>query len=95
MSPDNNRPQNIVSMPKIDTSKGEAVKPDKGSTNGGKTRYDDIMNYLGNIEEEFSQFAITNRSAIQESPSVTPSRARLGAAAANPSAIDDSSFLGS
>lgn len=52
------------------------------------------MNYLGNIEDEFSQMAISNRTAILESPAglATPSR---GGAIANKSAIDDTSFLGS
>ena len=55
------------------------------------------MNYLGNIEEEFSQMAISNRSVLQESPGLaTPARGRLdgGIMAAAKSAIDDSSFLG-
>ena len=86
-------------VPKIDTKKSakmESVKQtsEVPSKNGGKTRYDEIMNYLGNIEEEFSQMAISNRSAIQESPSMTPGHARLGGVVANPSAMDDS-ILGS
>ena len=56
------------------------------------------MNYLGNIEEEFSQMAISNRSALQASPGLaTPARGRLdgGIMATAKSAIDDTSFLGS
>ena len=66
----------------------------------GKTRYEEIMNYLGNIEEEFSHMSITNRSAIADSPGLgTPAGKRgamLGAGAIMPpSALDESSFLGS
>ena len=64
---------------------------------GEKTRFDEIMSYLGDVEEEFSQM-VSNRSILQESPAnaalATPGKSRLGMAPANASAIDDS-FLGS
>ena len=28
-----------------------------------KSRYEEIMSYLGSVEEEFSQLAVSNRSA--------------------------------
>lgn len=56
------------------------------------------MSYLGNIEEEFSQMAITNRSALNDShihgtPAGKGSRA--GDLVSVPSNLDDTSFLGS
>ena len=33
-----------------------------------KSRVDDFMNFLGNIEQEFSQVVASNRSMVQESP---------------------------
>ena len=66
------------------------------ASKGEKTRFDEIMNYLGDVEEEFSQM-ISNRSILQETPGgvalATPGKSRLGMAAANSSAIDESSFL--
>ena len=45
-------------------------KPSQIQGQASKTRYQEIMNYLGNIEEEFSQMAISNRSHMPASPSV-------------------------
>ena len=33
-----------------------------------KSRVDEFMNFLGNIESEFSQMTPSNRTAVQESP---------------------------
>lgn len=72
------------------TQKGNAERPKAGE--GGKTRYDEIMSYLGNIEEEFSQMSITNRSILPDrspakDPLSTPGKARGGMAAI--SAVED------
>ena len=71
------------------------------ATRGEKTRFDEIMSYLGDVEEEFSQM-ISNRSMVmQESPAAgaahmaTPGKSRLGMMAGPASAMDESSFIGS
>ena len=52
------------------------------------------MSYLGNIEEEFSQMAITNRSVITDTPAGN-SASRMGHGAFASNALDESSFMGS
>ena len=71
------------------------MQKEKVGPGGEKTRFDEIMSYLGDVEEEFSQM-VSNRSILQESPGAlaTPGKSRLGVVA-TASAIDDSSFLGS
>ena len=71
------------------------MQKEKVGPGGEKTRFDEIMSYLGDVEEEFSQM-VSNRSILQERPGAlaTPGKSRLGVVA-TASAIDDSSFLGS
>ena len=84
----------------VDRLVKQLSQTEETKANQGKTRYDEIMSYLGNIEEEFSQMSITNRSALPEpSPAAGRStivgQARKGANGKGGSEIDDTSFLGS
>jgi len=49
-------------------------KTEESKGSQGKTRYEEIMSYLGNIEDEFSQMSITNRSVLHDN---SPAGGRL------------------
>ena len=39
-----------------------------------KSRYEEIMSYLGSVEEEFSQLAVSNRSSSVLGEQETPAK---------------------